>query len=72
MVLCANGLMIPKDNYKVELWTEFKNFIREKLGFDLKISKKQMDQGYKIDQLEETQIKAKELSKEWDLSEAEF
>ena len=31
-----------------------------------------MDQGYTINQLIETQIKEKGLSKEWDLSEAEF
>ena len=31
-----------------------------------------MDQGYIIEQLKEAQIKVKELSREWDLSEAEF
>ena len=31
-----------------------------------------MDKGYTIEQLQETQIKAKELIKEWDLCEAEF
>ena len=64
--------MIPKDNYKVELLTEFKNIVFEKLGFDLNFSNKKMDQGYTIEQLKETQIKAKELSKEWDLSKPEF
>ena len=71
-VLCADGLMIPKINYTNELLTEFKNIVFEKLGFDLNFSNKKMDQGYTIEQLKETQIKDKELSKEWDLSEAEF
>ena len=68
VVLCADGLMIPKDNYKVELLTEFKNIVFEKLGFDLNFSNKKMDQGYTIEQLKETQIKEKELSRDWDLS----
>ena len=31
-----------------------------------------MIEGYTIEQLKETQIKSQELSKEWDLSKAEF
>ena len=59
-VLCADGLMIPKDNYKEELLLEFKNVINNKLGFDLNFTKKDMNQGYTIEQLKETQIKTKE------------
>ena len=58
-VLCADGLMIEKENYKPELLTEFKNVVFEKLCFDLNFSNKQTDQGYTIEQLKETQIKEK-------------
>ena len=58
-VPCADGLMIPKDNYKVELLTEFKNIVFEKLGFELNFSNKKMNQGYTIEQIKETQIKEK-------------
>jgi len=71
-VLCADGLMIPKSNYKSELLIEFKNVVLEKLGFNVNFSNKEMNQGYTIEQLKETQIKTVLLNDEWDLSEAEF
>ena len=60
VVLCADGLMIPKENYKPELLNEFKNIIFEKMGFDLNFTKKEMDQGYTLEQLQETQLKTNE------------
>ena len=71
-VLCADGLMIPKENYYDELLNEFKSVVAEKTGFNLTFTKKEMDQGYTIEQLKETQIKAVSSDKKWDLSEAEF
>ena len=55
VVLCADGLMIPIENYKEELLIEFKNLIIDKLGFNLNFTKKEMDQGYTLEQLKETQ-----------------
>ena len=55
VVVCADGLMIPKENYKEELLIEFKNLIIDKLGFNLNFTKKEMDQGYTLEQLKETQ-----------------
>jgi len=72
VVLCADGLMIPKDNYYDDLLNEFKSIVVEKLGFNLNFTKKEMDQGYTIEQLKETQVKAVSSEKKWDLSEAEF
>ena len=57
VVLCADGLMIPKSNYKSELLIEFKNIVCEKLGFNVNFTNKEMNQGYTIEQLKETQIK---------------
>ena len=56
-VLCADGLMIPLENYKPELLQEFKNIVYDKLGFIVNFTKKDMSQGYTIEQLQETQIK---------------
>ena len=56
-VLCADGLMIPKDYYKPELLIEFKQIVSEKLGFVLNFTNKEMNQGYSIEQLKQTQIK---------------
>ena len=60
VVLCADGLMIPKENYKEDLLIEFKDLILKTLGFNLNFTKKDMNQGYSIEQLKETQIKTKE------------
>ena len=56
VVLCADGLMIPKENYSDDLLNEFKNVVVEKMGFNLNFTKKEMDQGYTIGQLKETQM----------------
>ena len=56
-VLCADGLMIPKENYNEKLLIDFKNLIIDKLGFKLNFTKKEMIEGYTIEQLKETQIK---------------
>jgi hypothetical protein len=56
VVLCADGLMIPKENYCDDLLNEFKNVVVEKMGFDLNFTKKEMDQGYTIEQIKEAQI----------------
>ena len=62
-VLCADGLMIPKDKYKPELLIEFKELIKNKMGFDLNFTQKEMDQGYTIEQINESQINKKEDDK---------
>ena len=56
-VLCADGIMIPKDNYNDEILDEFKMVIKEKLNFDLNFTTKELNQGYTLEQLQETQIK---------------
>jgi hypothetical protein len=45
-VLCADGLMIPKDNYNIKLLKEFTKLIKETYGLNLKFTTKDMDQGY--------------------------
>lgn len=46
VVLCADGLMIEKHLYKPELLQELKILIKNKTGFDLNFSNKEMNQGY--------------------------
>lgn len=55
-VLCFDGLMIPKENYKDGLLDELNEEIKEKLNFDLKFSIKNFDEGYTDEELEDTQI----------------
>ena len=55
-VLCADGLMIPKDKYKPELLNDFNELIKNKLGFDLNFTQKEMNQGYTEEQVEESFI----------------
>ena len=57
-VLCADGLMIPKDKYKPELLNNFNELIKNKLGFDLNFTQKEMNQGYTEEQVEESFIKS--------------
>ena len=45
-VLCADGLMIPKENYKPSLLNEFSEIIKDKFGFNLKFTVKEMTQDY--------------------------
>ena len=45
-VLCADGLMIQKENYKPEMLFEFSNLIKKKLGFDLTFTQKEMNEDY--------------------------
>jgi hypothetical protein len=45
-VLCADGIMIEKDKYKPELLKEFSKIIKDKFGFDLNFSVKEMKQDY--------------------------
>ena len=67
VVLCADGLMIPKENYKDELLNEFKDLIKCKLGFNLNFTKKEMDQGYSIKELQDSQTVP-----DYDLLKTEF
>lgn len=55
-VLCADGLMILKENYNDDLLNEFNEIIKSKFDFDLQFIKKDLDQGYSLKELEETQI----------------
>jgi hypothetical protein len=45
-VLCADGIMIEKDKYKPSLLNEFSQIIKDKFGFDLKFTVKDMTQDY--------------------------
>ncbi len=55
-VLAADGLMIPKLLYKPEILDEFHDVVLKKFGFNLKFTTKDMDQGYTLQQLEDTKI----------------
>ena len=46
VVLCADGFMIPKKLYKVELLKELEAVIYSETGFKVGISNKPMEQGY--------------------------
>jgi hypothetical protein len=46
VVLCADGLMIPKDKYNEELLNELQNEIYNELGFHLCLLDKDMDEDY--------------------------
>ena len=45
-VLCADGLMIEKENYNDNLLTEFENVIEKRTGFKLKFTNKEMNEDY--------------------------
>jgi hypothetical protein len=45
-VLAADGIMIEKDKFKPELLKEFSKIIKDKFGFDLNFSVKEMKQDY--------------------------
>lgn len=46
VVLCADGLMIPKDKYNKELLNELQNEIYNEFGFTLSLLDKDMDEDY--------------------------
>jgi hypothetical protein len=46
VVLCADGLMIPKDKYNKELLNELQNEIYNELNFTLSLLDKDMDEDY--------------------------
>ena len=54
--LCFDGLMIPKDKFKPELLNELKNDVFNKNGFQLTFIKKEMNDGYSEEQLNNSQI----------------
>jgi hypothetical protein len=58
-VLCADGIMIEKDKYKPSLLNEFETIIKDKFGFDLKFTVKDMNQDY-IDILDKHVLSDKE------------
>lgn len=45
-VLCADGLMILKEDYKPSLLSDFSNLIKDKFNFELKFTQKEMNQDY--------------------------
>jgi hypothetical protein len=51
-VLCADGFMILKDNFKQELLEELQQEVLIKTGFDIKLTQKEMKQDY-LDILDE-------------------
>lgn len=53
--LCADGLMILKEEYNDNLLTEFNVLIKEKLNFDLKFTRKELNNGYTEKELLDTQ-----------------
>lgn len=55
-ILCADGLMILKENYNNNILNEFNEIIKNKFDFDLQFTTKDLNEGYSIKQLEDTQI----------------
>ena len=55
-VLCFDGIMIPKNNYKKELLNEFNKIIKEKFNLDLKFVEKPLDTGYTDEEIKNSQI----------------
>ena len=56
--LCYDGLMIPKENYKLELLHELEAEVYNRTGFKLSFIQKDMNEGYTDEQLKESQIEA--------------
>jgi len=55
-VLCADGLMIEKHLFKKELLLTFSELVKQKFDLDLTFTVKEMDSGYTIEELENSQI----------------
>jgi len=55
-VLCADGLMIDKEIFKTELLDEFNKIIKDTIGLNLIFITKEMDQGYSIEEINNSQI----------------
>jgi len=64
-VLCADGLMIVKDKYRPELLTIFADMVKERFGFALRFTCKEMNQDFlsilDAHQLTESQILAETM-----------
>jgi hypothetical protein len=54
-ILCYDGLMMPKENYKPEILKEFENIIFEKTGFKVNFSTKDLDQGFSEETIKDSQ-----------------
>ena len=54
-VLCYDGIMIPIENYKPKLLVDLEQHIYNKLGFKIKFVKKDTNEGFNIDEIEEGQ-----------------
>jgi len=54
-VLCYDGLMMPKDKFNIIILEEFKNIIFEKTGFKVNFSTKDLNQGYSIEEIKDSQ-----------------
>lgn len=55
-VLCADGLMIEKEIFKNELLDEFNKIIKDTFGLNLIFITKEMNQGYSIEEINNSQI----------------
>lgn len=63
--LCADGLMIMKENYKESLLDELSDLVKREFEFDLKFATKDFDEGYNkiIDKHIEFDLRGKETGK---------
>ena len=59
-VLCADGLMIEKAIFKNELLDEFNKIIKDTFGLNLIFITKEMNQGYSIEEINNSQITIEE------------
>lgn len=69
-VLCADGIMIPKDKYYEGLLLEIEEEIKNKFDFDLKLVTKDMDEDY-IDILDKSIIN-EDVYKHYEFMKEEF
>ena len=70
-VLCFDGIMILKENYKPELLNEISEYINSKLGFKLKFTEKEMKE-HLIKELENIEINNNINIGEFELKKNEF
>lgn len=71
-VLCADGLMIKKENFNENIYNEFSELIKREYGFDLIFEGKELNEGYTKDQLIENKIDNVEFFKNFFINESEY
>ena len=66
-VLCFDGIMLDKKNFKQDLLNDLNNLIKEKFKLDLTFVCKDMNHGYTEDEIDESQVETIDVDKVVDL-----